>query len=132
MPIAFVPWCGDRAMRHESHLHPGVMGNAAHAYQQQRYRSLAQAWVNWREQRLLTRLLTQCQLVNGTVLDVPCGYGRFASLYVRLGITVIGADRSPQMVHLAAAHLAQPSRGYWLCASILERPFAEDTFDGVR
>jgi SAM-dependent methyltransferase len=62
----------------------------------------------------------------------PGGYGRFAPLYARLGITVIGADLSPQMVHLAAAPHAQPSRGYWLCASILALPFAEDTFDGVR
>ena len=33
-------------------------------YQQQRYRSLDQAWVNWREQRILAQLLTQCQLAN--------------------------------------------------------------------
>jgi hypothetical protein len=57
-------------------------GNSSQGYQQQRYRSLDQAWVNWREQRLLARLLTQCQLAHSTVLDVPCGYSRFAMMLV--------------------------------------------------
>jgi 2-polyprenyl-3-methyl-5-hydroxy-6-metoxy-1,4-benzoquinol methylase len=65
--------------------------NTVQEYQQQRYRSLDQAWVNWREQRLLAHLLAQCQLAQGLVLDVPCGYSRFAPLYARLGMTVIGA-----------------------------------------
>src|SRR5919199_3778349 len=88
--------------------------NDAQDYQRQRYRSLDQAWVNWREQRLLVQLLTQCQLAKGTVLDVPCGYSRFAPLYARLGITAIGADISYDMAHLAAANQARHGRE--LCA----------------
>ncbi len=42
------------------------VGNAPQDYQRQRYRSLDQAWVNWREQHLLAQLLTQCQLAKGT------------------------------------------------------------------
>jgi len=118
-------------MRQEPHLHPDMIGNAAQAYRQQRYRSLDQAWVNWREQRLLARLLTQCQLTRLMVLDVPCGYGRFAPLYARLGITVIGADLSYPMAHLAAAAHAQQGREHWLCANIMELPFAEGTFDSA-
>ena len=100
-------------------------------YQQQRYRSLDQAWVNWREQRLLTQLLTQCQLANGTVLDVPCGYSRFAPVYARLGLTAIGADVSYDMVHLAATNHAQYGRERWLCADVLALPFPDSVFDGV-
>jgi ubiquinone/menaquinone biosynthesis C-methylase UbiE len=106
-------------------------GDDPRGYQRQRYRSLDQAWVNWCEQRILARLLTQCQLANGTVLDVPCGYGRFASLYARLGIKAVGADISPAMVHLAAQNHAQHSRWGWLCANILELPFADSAFDSV-
>jgi SAM-dependent methyltransferase len=105
--------------------------NNVQDYQQQRYRSLDQAWVNWREQRLLAHLLSQCQLAKGLVLDVPCGYSRFAPLYARLGMTVIGADISYDMAHLAAAQYAQPSRGRWLCADVLALPFADRVFDGV-
>ena len=100
-------------------------------YQQKRYRSLDQAWVNWREQRLLAQLLTQCQLAKGTVLDVPCGYSRFAPLYARLGITATGADVSYDMAHLAAANHTRHGREHWLCANVLALPFPDSLFDGV-
>jgi ubiquinone/menaquinone biosynthesis C-methylase UbiE len=107
------------------------VGNGPQDYQQQRYRSLDQAWVNWREQRMLAQLLTQCQLTNSTVLDVPCGYSRFASLYARLGITAIGADVSYDMAHLAAASHARHGRECWLCADVLALPFTDSVFDSV-
>ena len=100
-------------------------------YQRQRYRSLDQAWVNWREQRLLAQLLTQCQLAKGTVLDVPCGYSRFAPLYTRLEITTIGADVSYDMAHLAATNHARHGWARWLCADVLALPFTDSVFDGV-
>jgi SAM-dependent methyltransferase len=106
-------------------------GNDPQDYQQQRYRSLDQAWVNWREQRLLAHLLTQCQLAKGIVLDVPCGYSRFASVYTRLGITAIGADVSYDMVHLAATNHARYGRECWLCADVLTLPFPDSVFDSV-
>ena len=106
-------------------------GNAPQDCQQQRYRSLDQAWVNWREQRLVAHLLTQCQLAEGTVLDVPCGYSRFAPVYARLGITAIGADVSYDMVHLAAANHTRHGRECWLCADVLALPFLDNVFDGV-
>ena len=106
-------------------------GNDPQGYQQQRYRSLDQAWVNWREQRLLAQLLTQCQLAKGTVLDVPCGYSRFAPVYARLGITAIGADVSYDMVHLAATNHARYGWERWLCADVLTLPFPDSVFDSV-
>ena len=107
------------------------IGNNPQDYQQQRYRSLDQAWVNWREQRILAQLLRQCQLTNSTVLDVPCGYSRFAPLYARLGITAIGADVSYDMAHLAAANHARHGLECWLCADVLALPFTDSVFDSV-
>src|SRR5262245_65502985 len=119
---------GARQMRKD--VTSGI-GNNSQDYQQQRYRSLDQAWVNWREQRILAQLLRQCQLTNSTVLDVPCGYSRFASLYTRLGITAIGADVSYDMAHLAAASHARHGRECWLCADVLALPFTDSVFDSV-
>ena len=107
------------------------VGNYPQNYQQQRYRSLDQARVNWREQRLLAQLLTQCQLAKGTVLDVPCGYSRLAPLYNRLGITALGADVSYDMAHLPAANHARHGWQRWLCADVLALPFIDGVFDGV-
>lgn len=106
-------------------------GNHPQDYQQQRYRSLDQAWVDWREQRLLTQLLMQCQLAKGTVLDVPCGYSRFAPVYARLELTATGADLSYDMVHLAATNHARNDRERWLCADVLALPFLDGVFDSV-
>jgi ubiquinone/menaquinone biosynthesis C-methylase UbiE len=109
----------------------GLTGNGARDYQQRRYRSLDQAWVNWREQRIMARLLRHCQLASGTLLDVPCGYGRFAPLFAHLGITAVGADANSDMVHLAIENHAAYGRGGWLRANIFHLPFAENTFDGA-
>ncbi len=102
--------------------------NGARAYQQQRYRSLDQRWVNWREQRILTQLLTESGLAGGSILDIPCGYGRLTALCARLGITTIGADLRLDMVRLAAANV---SGSQWVRASIFNLPFANDAVDGV-
>ncbi len=106
-------------------------GNGPQGYPQQRYHSLDQDWLKWREQRLLARLLTLCQLANRTVLDVPCGYSRFAPLYARLGITAVGADMSYDMAHLAAATHKRHSGEGWLCADILALPFPDSMFDSA-
>jgi SAM-dependent methyltransferase len=106
----------------------GVPQNGARAYQQQRYRSLDQRWVNWREQRIVAQLLTECRLANGSLLDIPCGFGRFTALCTRLGITTVGADVKLEMVRLAAETHAS---GRWVRASIFALPFADNAVDGV-
>jgi len=105
--------------------------NQAQDYQSHRYRSVDQAWVNWREQRLVGRLLTECGLINGSLLDVPCGYGRFFPLLTRLGMTVTGIDIDRNMVQLAVHNAAPHDQGRGICASLFALPFADDAFDGV-
>ncbi len=100
-------------------------------YQRQRYRSLDQAVVNWREQRLVEALLTSCQLTPGSLLDIPCGFGRFTALFARLGITATGADGSGDMVRLARTQQVPAGRGRWLHTDIFRLPFADETFDCV-
>ena len=98
-------------------------------YQRQRYRSLDQALVNWREQHIVEALLTTCQIQGGTLLDVPCGYGRFTALFARLGIIATGVDVSGDMVRLAREDQVPSGRGRWLHADIFALPFADATFD---
>ena len=105
--------------------------NGARHYQQRRYKSLDQAWVNWREHRMMAKLPTLCRIASGLLLDVPCGYGRFTPLFAHLGIAAIGADMSRDMVSLAVENSAPHSSGRWLCASIFALPFADGTFDGA-
>ncbi|MBM3226310.1 MAG: class I SAM-dependent methyltransferase [Candidatus Tectomicrobia bacterium] len=108
-----------------------VAQQEARAYQRQRYRSLDQTLVNWREQQIMEELLTSCQLQGSSLLDVPCGYGRFTALFARLGIQATGADMHDGMVRLAREQQTPPGRGRWLRTDILALPFADATFDCV-
>lgn len=102
--------------------------NGARDYQQQRYRSLDQRWVNRREQRIVTELLTESRLAGGSLLDIPCGYGRLTALCAGLGITAIGVDVRQDMLRLAAENVAASQ---WVQGSIFALPFADGAVDGV-
>ena len=103
----------------------------ARAYQRKRYRSFDQAWVNWREQRLTERLLSACGLAGGSVLDVPCGYGRFFSLFTRLNMAVTGVDLNVEMLRLAQPSKVSSEPTRLLCGTIFNLPFADNAFDAV-
>lgn len=75
-----------------------------------------------REDRALAELLSRFR--GQTVLDVPCGTGRFESLYRRLEITAIGVDISADMLTLASEK-GMPTRN----GSIFELPFEPASFD---
>ena len=94
---------------------------------QEATRRLDQIWVNWCEQRLVKRILSACQLERGDLLDVPCGYGRFAPLFARLGIRVVGVDLDPKMALLASGMQLGDSKERSMCASIFGLPFVVDS-----
>ena len=94
-------------------------------------RRLDQVWVNWREQRLVKGLLRECRLERGSLLDVPCGYGRFAPLFACLGIQAFGIDLDLEMVRLAVGSQLGDDKVRGACASAFQLPFADDSFDGV-
>jgi len=65
------------------------------------------------------------------VLDCPCGYGRHSIEFARLGLHVVGADRSE--VLLAEAK-RRADEGEWPCfvqADYRELPFEDASFDCV-
>lgn len=98
---------------------------------QEATRRLDQIWVNWCEQRLVKRILSACQLERGDLLDVPCGYGRFAPLFARLGIRVVGVDLDPKMALLASGMQLGDSKERSMCASIFGLPFVDESFDAA-
>ncbi|MBS3818978.1 class I SAM-dependent methyltransferase [bacterium] len=70
-------------------------------YERKRYRGWDQKLVDKREQRILEKILHQTGLDWGKVLDVPCGYGRFSSLFERRGFSLLQCDLSFPMVKRA-------------------------------
>lgn len=70
-------------------------------YERKRYRGLDQKIVHWREKTILRRILKGVSHDSGWALDVPCGYGRFSSLFLEKGLCLVNSDLSFHMVKRA-------------------------------
>ncbi|MDD8027529.1 MAG: methyltransferase domain-containing protein, partial [Acidobacteriota bacterium] len=75
-----------------------------------RYKSWDQRLVQSRERRLTRRLFRTAgpAATAGLILDLPCGYGRFAPLLAGLGARPVNADLSLEMVKRAAEASGRP------------------------
>jgi SAM-dependent methyltransferase len=67
----------------------------------------------------------------GTLLDIPCGYGRFVPACPRFGITTTGVDVNHDVVQLMLAHYMHRESKRGVCASVFDLSFADNTFDVV-
>jgi SAM-dependent methyltransferase len=89
---------------------------------------------NWREQRLIRRLLRSAAIVklDGLALDLPCGYGRLYPIVQEQGLRVIEGDWSFPMLTAARQFHAdlQPPESY-LRANALALPFSDGAFQFV-
>ncbi len=94
-------------------------------------RSLDQVWVNRMEQRALRRILVRNGLAGKSLLDVPCGYGRFWANLDSLDIRLIGIDRDWQEVHKTIGLGLQGEGSRAACGDIFNLPFADNSFDSV-
>ena len=100
-------------------------------YKQNRYRSIDQSWVNQHEKHLVEHLLSLYNLSGATVLDAPCGYGRFFPLYKHFGMPTTGVDLNLDMTQLARQMSPWLNRQQILHGDVLNLPFASETFDIV-
>lgn len=65
------------------------------------------------------------------LLDCPCGYGRHSIEFARLGLHVIGADRSEVLLAEAGRRGGDAEWPRWIHADYRELPFADASFDCV-
>ncbi len=99
-------------------------------YERRRYKSWDQRMVQARERRIIRKLFKAAGAAasRGLVLDLPCGYGRFAPLLLELGAHPINADLSFEMVRRAMETSGRPG----LAADAKNGlPFREGTFGAV-
>lgn len=83
---------------------------------------------NW---RVIRRALVRAGPVD-TVLDLPCGTGRFSRLVAESGARVIGSDISLAMMAVAAeVHRGVAGVGGFVQADAERLPFRDDAFDCV-
>ncbi len=94
-------------------------------------RSLDQSLVNWREQRIVERLLVENGMAGKSLLDVPCGYGRFWRTFGGLDIRMVGIDLDPEMVRKAAAGPDRNGHSHPVRGNVFTLPFPDASFDAV-
>jgi SAM-dependent methyltransferase len=67
----------------------------------------------------------------GTVLDVPCGFGRHSLPLADAGYFVTGVDRSEVQLEEAGRLAGARDNPRWLRADMRELPFEDGSFDAV-
>jgi ubiquinone/menaquinone biosynthesis C-methylase UbiE len=65
------------------------------------------------------------------LLDCPCGYGRHSIEFARLGLHVVGADRSEVLLAEAKRRAGEGDWPRWMQADYRELPIEDASFDCV-
>jgi SAM-dependent methyltransferase len=98
----------------------------AASYDARRFRSRRGRMVDQREQALIRRALAEAGRPLDRLLDVPAGTGRLAPLLNAHAQSVLGADRSREMLRQGAKY-----DGKVVQADATRLPFGDHTFDAV-
>jgi SAM-dependent methyltransferase len=70
-------------------------------YERKRYRGLDQKIIDWREKKIVKKILDILPEKNLLITDIPCGYGRFSEIFKKRGFRLINSDLSFSMVSRA-------------------------------
>jgi len=96
-------------------------------YQQKRYKSLDQKVIDQREQRLVRRIFKKYK-IEGNILDIPCGYGRFHPLLSQFG-EIHAADNGKLIAKYAEENVGL-AKSTTICDAA-DMPYEETSFDAV-
>jgi len=101
-------------------------------YRKTRYKGIDQRIINKREQNILRKIFSSMNRKSISVLDIPCGYGRFSELFMEKSLNLTSADISFPMV--LAARKYSPNcacKHYFLVGDISHLPLKEKSFDCI-
>jgi ubiquinone/menaquinone biosynthesis C-methylase UbiE len=98
----------------------------AEAYAGKYQRNWMRRLSNWREHRVVAQALFACGL-GGTVLNIPCGTGRFGELLEERGFRILGSDLSHPMLQQTSSERRWPL----VQGSAFALPFRSHSVDGI-
>lgn len=67
-------------------------------YERKRFRGWDQKLVDWKEKKILRKILDEIGSPSELCLDIPSGYGRFSELLLARGMALVSSDLSFHMV----------------------------------
>ncbi len=99
-------------------------------YRRTRYKGVDQKIVNRKERKILEKIFRTTGGNAISILDVPCGYGRFTELLQERSHKLASADVSFPMVLTAKKYSPSPdSSHHFLVGDINHLPLKENSFD---
>jgi ubiquinone/menaquinone biosynthesis C-methylase UbiE len=101
-------------------------------YEKRRYGAPDQKLVDRREQGVVDEIIRTLGLNKGRVLDAPCGYGRFSTLFAKHGAEILCADVSTAMVARTRERVGgEGHRGLYVVMDIRHLPFKANTVEAT-
>jgi ubiquinone/menaquinone biosynthesis C-methylase UbiE len=101
-------------------------------YEKRRYGAPDQKLVDRREQEMVDEIIRTLGLNKGRVLDAPCGYGRFSTLFARHGADILCADVSTAMVARSRERVTKEGhRGLYVAMDIRHLPFKANAVEAT-
>ncbi|MDH5661997.1 MAG: class I SAM-dependent methyltransferase [Elusimicrobiota bacterium] len=101
-------------------------------YRRTRYKGMDQKIVNRKEGKILEKIFQTTGDKTISILDVPCGYGRFTELLREKSHKLTSADVSFPMVLTAKKYFPSPdSSHHFLVGDIKHLPLEDNSFDCI-
>ncbi|OPX33059.1 MAG: hypothetical protein B1H40_01010 [Candidatus Latescibacteria bacterium 4484_181] len=103
-------------------------------YEKERYRKPDQRLVDKAEKRIVRKILDRIGYQWHSLLDIPCGYGRFTPLFLERGLHLACSDLSGAMVTRCREKVvieAGCTEGKFIVSDIQHLPFEDNAFDCV-
>ncbi|MFQ6083032.1 MAG: class I SAM-dependent methyltransferase [Candidatus Aminicenantia bacterium] len=100
-------------------------------YERKRFKGLDQKIIDWREKKIIRKILNLLPEKQLLILDIPCGYGRFSKIFIEKKARVISADLSFFMV--ARSRERNPFSTHFFLVSNLKQglPFKSEKIDYI-
>jgi len=107
-------------------------GEGYAAHYEARYRGFVKGVLKHRWRCAILRRAFRDLPAGSSVLDIPCGTGRYTAFLRGQGYPVVGADIAPEMIGVARDRAAADPEGprpRWLAANALHLPFPKKSLD---
>ena len=113
-----------------SHPNPMSPPDGVLKYEKKRYAHFDQKIVNSLEHKILKKFLAKTNIIDGQILNVPCGFGRFTNLFNSLNLKISFFDLHPKMVVRCLEKFNNKKHSF-ITGSIRALPFKNNSFDAV-
>jgi len=101
-------------------------------YRKTRYKGIDQKIISRRERNIVGKILKRLNEKCISILDVPCGYGRFSELFLKRSLSLTSIDISLPMVLTNREHSPRTSSGHhFLVGDIRHLPLKDGSFDCI-